>query len=685
MFQSFYQLREQPFGVNPDPRFLYLSRTHREALSSLLYRVQMDSGFLAMVAEPGMGKTTLLFHLLHELQPVARTAFIFQTQCTSHELLRHLLSEFNCDTSITDTVRMSQELKSILRREANAGRRCVLLIDEAQNLPAEVLETVRLLSDFETPRRKLLQIILSGQTELGETLAHSRLRQFRQRLSCIVHIDRFAPKETALYIAHRLRTAGYPGGVPEIFDSLALDLIAQLSQGIPRVINNICFNALSVGFALEKRQIGRPIIEEVACDLDLVSTPSSVRANWEESDDVSVDSSATLFSLRDHDKGIEEPTASPTNGTEPRCGPDPDATPESAARQRKTVTTEVSPGYQSNLRGATAVISCIAPAPAGTDIPAKRPDHLRLEATPSPPFVKGGCAEIRWLGSAKQAEIRWLGSAKQAEIHDSGATVGLGRSPNRSVLMRGCVCALVLWVAAVKNVPTYPDVSRRGAVSSMGDSLSMPTAARSSRTAKMTIVAERGSNPRGHRAEVALSPVPEQQDRNSPEVSLQHAHTVERETWQAGENSQPPGDLAVLSANSDEPLPSLPLNSLPIMALATPAYSLDLISAKSDNLANPSGSTSGTAIASYVPARAIWHPAPPYPALALSSNLKGEVVFLLSISNEGGIRKVRVLKGSPILVEAAASAVKRWRYSPALSNGRPVASEAFATFSFHLP
>src|SRR4030088_663512 len=112
MFDTYYQLREPPFAIIPDPRFLYLSRTHREAFSSLLYRIQIDSGFLAMIAQPGMGKTTLLYHLLQQLQPVARTAFLFQTQCTSHELLRHLLSEFECDTTITDAVRMSRELKS---------------------------------------------------------------------------------------------------------------------------------------------------------------------------------------------------------------------------------------------------------------------------------------------------------------------------------------------------------------------------------------------------------------------------------------------------------------------------------------------------------------------------------------------------------------------------------------------
>ncbi|MGC2161201.1 MAG: AAA family ATPase [Silvibacterium sp.] len=279
MFHSFYQIREQPFDTNPDPRFLYLSRTHREAFSSLLYRVQMDSGFLAMVAPPGMGKTMLLFHLLHRLQTTAKTAFVFQTQCTSHELLQHLLSEFECDTSITDPVGMYRELKSFLLREANADRRCILVIDEAQNLHPDVLETLRLLSNFETPRRKLLQIILSGQSELDGVLARPELRQLRQRLSCIIHIDKFTPEETALYIAHRLSVAGYEGKLSKLFSMPALTRIAQLSEGIPRVINNICFNALSLGFALEFDQVDLDIIDEVANDLGLSSTPYVVPQN----------------------------------------------------------------------------------------------------------------------------------------------------------------------------------------------------------------------------------------------------------------------------------------------------------------------------------------------------------------------------------------------------------------------
>jgi general secretion pathway protein A len=443
MFQNFYHLREQPFGANPDPRFLYLSRTHREAFSSLLYRVQTDSGFLALVAQPGMGKTTLLFHLLHQLRSVARTAFIFETQCTSHELLRHLLSEFNCDTSITDTVRMSQELKALLLSEANAGRRCLLLIDEAQNLQTEVLETVRLLSDFETPRRKLLQIILSGQPELGETRSRSGLQQLRQRLSCIAHIDRFTPEETAIYIAHRLRIAGYPGRVSELFDSLALTRIAQLSLGIPRVINNICFNALSVGFALERRQICRSIIEEVACDLGLASMPLSDRMDRDNSDGESLNRAAPRLPSGDYEGAMEAPAAHATIGSE--HAQREDARSEPAVQKLATVAQNENPDSQSEVQAP----SRISPGIATTVAFVEKQADAELETTKAHIAV----------------------SAMPTGIDDSRGRPRLRRILNRSFRVRGCACVLALWMTPAINVPTRRDVLHQKPSSPIADSL----------------------------------------------------------------------------------------------------------------------------------------------------------------------------------------------------------------------
>jgi general secretion pathway protein A len=267
MFLDFYKLREQPFGVTPDPRFLYLSAAHREALASLLCGVETERGFLALIAEPGMGKTTLLFQLREMLQATARTVFLFQTQCDSRELLRYLLSNLGIDAPRQDIVGIHDKLNEALAREMLAGRRFVLVIDEAQNLDEPVLETVRLLSNFETPRAKMLQILLAGQPSLASKLAHPRLAQLRQRIGILGRLEPLDGAEVARYIHHRLHAAGYEGS--PLFTPGAVEVVAARSRGIPRNINNLCFGALSAGYALGRQKIDSAIVEEAAADLDM--------------------------------------------------------------------------------------------------------------------------------------------------------------------------------------------------------------------------------------------------------------------------------------------------------------------------------------------------------------------------------------------------------------------------------
>ena len=267
MFLEFYRLREQPFGVTPDPRFLYLSPEHREALASLYYGIESGRGFMALIAKPGMGKTTLLFHLLERFRLSARTAFLFQTQCNSREFMRLLLAELGVENHGEDFVRTHEEFNKLLLQEARAQRRFIVVIDEAQNLDASVMETVRLLSDFETPRAKLLQIILSGQPELADKLASQQLVQFRQRVSLLGRLMPLSSEETRKYIEYRLQVAGHSGPLP--FSAEALDAIARYTEGIPRNINNLCFNVLSLGCALGQRVIDPILVEEVVKDLDI--------------------------------------------------------------------------------------------------------------------------------------------------------------------------------------------------------------------------------------------------------------------------------------------------------------------------------------------------------------------------------------------------------------------------------
>jgi general secretion pathway protein A len=274
MLLDFYGLREQPFGVSPDPAYLYASRTHSEALASLSFGIKDNRGFLTLIAEPGMGKTTLLYHLLEELHDFARTVFVFQTQCDSRELFQYILQDLGIDTQGMGLVAMHTKLNELLFEEMLAGKHCVLVVDEAQNLDDSVLETVRMLSNFETHHSKLLQIVLAGQPPLAAKLARPQLSQLRQRIAVLSRLKPFTAEETGCYIDHRLKVAGYCG--KPLFEPAAVNLIAQRSQGIPRNINNTCYQSLWVSHAQGHRTITADVVQEAVARLDLeLGSPGS--------------------------------------------------------------------------------------------------------------------------------------------------------------------------------------------------------------------------------------------------------------------------------------------------------------------------------------------------------------------------------------------------------------------------
>lgn len=267
MYVKYFHLREQPFGETPDPRFLYLSAAHREAFASLYYGIEANRGFLGLIAKPGMGKTTILFHLLEKFRTLAHTAFLFQTQCSSLDFMRSLLSEIGCEEDTVDVFRLQQVFNNRLLQVARAGQRLILVIDEAQNLRPEVLETVRLLSNFETPQSKLVHIILSGQPTLADKLASPALSQLRQRISIVHGLQPLPSWEIKNYIEHRLRIAGYKGD--PLFTADAYEAIARFTEGIPRNVNNFCFNALSLACIMKKKQVDSEVVNEVISDMDI--------------------------------------------------------------------------------------------------------------------------------------------------------------------------------------------------------------------------------------------------------------------------------------------------------------------------------------------------------------------------------------------------------------------------------
>jgi general secretion pathway protein A len=269
MLLNYFKLAEEPFGVTPDPRFLYLGAQHREALASLAYGTESNRGFLALIAKPGMGKTSLLYRYLESLRGTARTAFVFRTDCDSREFIRHVLLDLGIDAAGKDLPAMHEALNQVLVEEMRDGRRFVLVIDEAQNLEEDVLESVRLLSNFETPRAKLMQIVIAGQPGLAEKLSRPSMAQLRQRISLVIRVAPLNREEIDAYIDHRLSIAGCKD--LSLFTVGARGLIAEHSEGIPRKINNICFNSMSLACASRRKTVDRATVLEVLADLDLDS------------------------------------------------------------------------------------------------------------------------------------------------------------------------------------------------------------------------------------------------------------------------------------------------------------------------------------------------------------------------------------------------------------------------------
>lgn len=208
MIANYYQLAEQPFGVTPDPRFLFQSPTHREAMASLLHAIKAGRGFTALIAEPGMGKTTVLFNLMQQLGESARTAFLFQAQDSAKNFLRNLLADLGIEDDGQDVAGMQKKLNEYLVQEISQGKNFVVVVDEAQNLDDSVLEAVRMLSKFETASEKLMTIVLAGQPQLAEKLRAPQLTQLRQRVSIVARLKPYAATAALHRGGSKLETQG---------------------------------------------------------------------------------------------------------------------------------------------------------------------------------------------------------------------------------------------------------------------------------------------------------------------------------------------------------------------------------------------------------------------------------------------------------------------------------------------
>ena len=283
MYTAFYGLREKPFALSPDPRFLFLAESHREALAHLLYGIEQGEGFIAITGEVGTGKTTLCRTLLQRLGAESEVAFLFNPKLSALELMQAVHAEFGLEAGGRSWRELVDQLNEFLLERKREGRRVLVIIDEAQNLETDTLEQVRLLSNLETDTAKLLQIVLLGQPELDAKLERPELRQLKQRISVRWRLLPLTASETREYVRHRLRIAS--GSERELFTETSLREVHRRSGGIPRVVNVLCDRALLLGYASRAATIGSQLVIAVAHELQSGGPPSprpaqATRRRW---------------------------------------------------------------------------------------------------------------------------------------------------------------------------------------------------------------------------------------------------------------------------------------------------------------------------------------------------------------------------------------------------------------------
>ncbi len=652
MFLNYYGLREEPFGVTPDPRFLYLTPSHREAQATLDYGIKSGRGFAALVARPGMGKTTLLFHLLQRYAETAKTAFLFQTQCDSREFMRYLLVELGFDLQLTDVVQLHDEFNRMLVRESRAGRRIIIVVDEAQNLSPTVLETVRLLSDFETPRSKLLHIILAGQPELADKLATPALAQLRQRITHLVRLDGFSRQQTDEYIEHRLRTAGYAEERP-LFSNEARAIIHERGEGVPRIINNLCFNALSLGFVAEKKTIDAAIAQEASVDLDIDTFNWQVRG---------------MRPARAVGAPLYESTRYLQNSVSTQRPATPAMKPLKVMPVRAAVTA-MPPAAAEPVPAVTA-----APAPAqnpalAVEAAASSPQPVAETVSSSAPVIEAPADAMPTM------EASVVDAEAAPQLAAAAAAAGATSVPFEIDLHALAQDYALLEMEALRRMPAVPvpvRVEREPAVApepaapvaQLPETPEIPVTALPSQPERSrfragwrkyfiggALVIGLGAGWQFTRQLSRGTAAEGIEAGNLPSAGVASASVEAPVVIDDGSSSSPAGVVSVINVVGEVP------------NLGHPHVKARIATEKTDDL--------------------VRRVDPIYPEAAKDARLQGRVVIDGAVVPDGSIHHLRVISGDPLLAQSAIDAIKGWRYRTTPGRGKK-ASDTRITVNFVL-
>ncbi len=620
---EFYGFREQPFGTTPDPRFSYPLPSSCEALASLICGVEYRVGFAALIAEPGMGKTTILFDLLRQYTGRAATAFIFNTQCSAAALLRQIAEDLGIPSKL-DATQTHEKLKAYVA-ERGDQEPVLVVIDEAQNLGREALEAVRLLSDFETTDRKLLHIILAGQPQLTAKLEDPSLLQLQQRITMVARLKRLSADETAGYIRHRMKVAGESR---DVFAENAIAAIAKQSGGVPREINRLCFNALLLGCAMRRTTIDRPIIEEVIDDLQL---PQTVHRSPAPERFESVDS-RTQGTTRAWNGASIGATAL---ASEPIAF----ASTQTRGEELASIENAVDVPVAAAAKKARATV----PEPSREAMREVPPETTFLRAVPTLPT-----SAPLFLTDEQGRPSRWW---------------------QRRFLLLGSIAVLLLvtisglfWSRLAKNHSTQASGSIKAEAAQ-----TVPLQAEGGTSVPIPQAGKTTAGKIGSKRNPLSTPSAENQAQTRP------SHSGVQAVPSPVEN-QSAGSVGEARNSASTPAAVAPTTATRLLPHVSPPSATMSTESRVSMLAPDR-----------VEARLIQMRKPDYPPAAKAKHIEGSVLMDVSVGNDGRVKAVHIRNGNPLFMIAATEAVREWIYAPATVNGQRVPSEIPVTLRFTLP
>lgn len=642
MYWKFYGLREDPFGLTPDGRYLFLPEAHQEVLATLEESIEGQRGFVALTSLPGLGKTTLLFHLLDHLQATAVTAFVFQTTFEPTDILRLLWKELGLDNSQPDVVKLHQQFEEGLARVAAMGKQFVLVVDEAQNLSPAAFETIRLLANFESCRKKMVQIVVSGHPELESLLARPGLEHIKQRIAAHCRLKPFTAEETRQYVNHRLQVAGHSGA--PIFTEGALEALSELSKGIPRTINIYAFQAMSKASRKQVRTIDEHALRVAVHQFE----------GWPEPEQQT--HTDLLIAPREMRAVVPPPMPAPA--------PSPAI---DANLELRRLLERMQPELERAGLAASALEQKVEASPR-LEIPPHVAKPAPIEVVPVA-SMGATAAALKREDSDKIAVMPAKGPvAVAATAKPARAKVGKKLSLTAMHIAAGIAIVAALAVSAWYAIA-------RGWIALPSGWTEAPPQIQAAAQRSETAAASTGATPATTAAtnQVAQSTVPAQPRRAAN-------GTPDATTKPSAPQSSAAKAPAEIEAGStrrwgveDAPAPAAALTSLAVAA-------------------NPLGSAltgvPETRVSQVKPVvftapQVNVKPLPPYPAMAKQQRLAGIVELKVSVDAQGRPTNVQVVSGHPVLAAVAVNTVKRqWRFTPATADGKPVAGETTVRLNF---